>query len=296
MGGRAASNSLALTHGTQGDKTKKVTFFNAGMRGKKTSEYDGGHRVPFFLRWPAGGYEKGRDIDALTHSTDVLPTLIELCALEAKRKKEAFDGHSLVPLIKGKEDALDDRKVVVQYRAIFKKWSGAVLWKKWRLVNGEELYNVSTDPGQANDVYDKFPDVVRTMRDHYEAWVSKTEPIMEQTNFVTVGTPKEPVTWMWKRQATMNYHSICFIPRSTIHSTKDLMDTPMCLLARLQRHDSWLMEKREPSIPVPMILTPHSGCYSPKVKDPPWKDSFWTRMGIHYPAPSLPSFVSWEVW
>jgi arylsulfatase A-like enzyme len=216
MGGRAAPNSLALTHGTQGEKAKPVTFFNAGMRGKKTSEYDGGHRVPFFLRWPEGGYNKGRDINALTHSTDVLPTLIELCGLKTNRKNEAFDGHSLVPLIIGKEEALDARKIVVQYRAIFKKWSGAVLWKKWRLVNGQELYNVASDPGQTDNIYDKHPDVVRTMRNHYEQWVSRTEPIMEQTNYVTVGTPKEPVTWLsacnwtgsyadnWKNLASVN--------------------------------------------------------------------------------------------
>ena len=30
-------------------------IFNAGMRGKKESLYEGGHRVPFFIRWPAGG-------------------------------------------------------------------------------------------------------------------------------------------------------------------------------------------------------------------------------------------------
>ena len=35
----------------QGEKV-----FNAGMRGKKGSPYDGGHRVPCFLTWPAGGF------------------------------------------------------------------------------------------------------------------------------------------------------------------------------------------------------------------------------------------------
>ena len=29
--------------------------YNAGMRGRKGSEYEGGHRVPFFLHWPKGG-------------------------------------------------------------------------------------------------------------------------------------------------------------------------------------------------------------------------------------------------
>ena len=31
--------------------------YNAGMRGMKTSYYDGGHRVPFFIRWPNGGLD-----------------------------------------------------------------------------------------------------------------------------------------------------------------------------------------------------------------------------------------------
>jgi len=39
--------------------------FNAGMRGKKASLYDGGHRVPFFVRWPNGGIKGGLDIPGL---------------------------------------------------------------------------------------------------------------------------------------------------------------------------------------------------------------------------------------
>ena len=51
---------------------------NAGMRGKKGSEYDGGHRVPFFVRWPAAGLVGGRDVTPLTAHVDVLPTMIDL--------------------------------------------------------------------------------------------------------------------------------------------------------------------------------------------------------------------------
>ena len=35
---------------------------NAGMRGKKGSQYDGGHRVPLLMRWPTGGLDSGRDV------------------------------------------------------------------------------------------------------------------------------------------------------------------------------------------------------------------------------------------
>jgi arylsulfatase A-like enzyme len=180
-------------------------IFNSGMRGHKTSEYDGGHRVPFFLRWPAAGYNQGRDIDALTHSCDLLPTLIDLCELDEGNLQTSFDGHSMRSLLEGKEDALDDRMVVVQYRTEFKKWSGSVLWKKWRLVNGEELYDIVSDPGQRNNLFDQHPEVVRTMRETYESWVSETRPVMEQKNFVTIGTSHEPITWLSSCNWTGSY-------------------------------------------------------------------------------------------
>ncbi len=48
--------------------------FNAGMRGRKTSEYDGGHRVPLFVYWPAGGLVGGRNIEPITAHVDVVST------------------------------------------------------------------------------------------------------------------------------------------------------------------------------------------------------------------------------
>jgi arylsulfatase A-like enzyme len=71
--------------------------FNAGMRGKKGSVYEGGHRVPFWIRYPAGGLQGGHDLDRLSGHIDVLPTLIELCGLNAPSPKVAFDGTSLMP-------------------------------------------------------------------------------------------------------------------------------------------------------------------------------------------------------
>jgi len=178
--------------------------YNAGMRGKKTSYYDGGHRVPFFLRWPAGGYDQPRDVDTLAHSTDVLPTLIDLCDLKNKRDA-TFDGQSLVPVLGGDASGFADRMFVIQYLADFKKWSGAVLWNKWRLVHGDELYDIATDPGQKNNVYDQHDDVVKAMRDYYEAWCTRSEPIMGRPNYVGIGTEQEPVTWLSSCNWTGSY-------------------------------------------------------------------------------------------
>ena len=54
-----------------------IAGYNAGMRGKKVWHYEGGHRVPCFIRWPAAGWQGGREVDQLTAHIDILPTLIE---------------------------------------------------------------------------------------------------------------------------------------------------------------------------------------------------------------------------
>jgi arylsulfatase B len=86
--------------------------------------------------------------------------------------------------------------VVIQYGAEFKKWHGAILWNKWRLVNGEELYDIASDPGQQKNVYAERPEIVKAMRAYYEDWVSRSQPLMNQTNFIRIGTANEPVTWL----------------------------------------------------------------------------------------------------
>lgn len=178
--------------------------YNAGMRGHKMSEYDGGHRVPFFLRWPAADLDEPRDIDTLAHDTDVLPTLVELCGLKTGAG-DRFDGKSLKPLLDGDSRTFADRKFVIQYRAEFKKWSCAVLWNQWRLVNGSELYDVSTDPGQKRNVYDQHPKVVQAMRDYYEKWFQEVAKVQGQTNYFHVGAKQEPVAWLSSCNWTGSY-------------------------------------------------------------------------------------------
>ena len=66
---------------TDNGTAKGAQVFNAGMRGQKGSEYDGGHRVPFYVYWPKGKLTGGRDVTQLAAHIDVRPTLVELCDL-----------------------------------------------------------------------------------------------------------------------------------------------------------------------------------------------------------------------
>lgn len=168
--------------------------FNAGMRGKKTSYYDGGHRVPFYIRWPAKGIGGGKNINELTNVTDIFPTIIQLCELD-KPETLSFDGTDLSELILKGKGKLPDRKIVVSYREMNSD-NSAVLWNKWRLVNNKELYNIEYDIGQKENVADQFPDVFNEMKEYYQRWYEEMLPLQEQKDYIIVGSENEKETFL----------------------------------------------------------------------------------------------------
>ncbi|MBM3844595.1 MAG: arylsulfatase, partial [Verrucomicrobia bacterium] len=93
--------------------------FNAGMRGKKGSEYDGGHRVPFIAHWPAGGWNRPHASATLTHAIDVLPTLLDLAGA-APPPGLHLDGRSLRPLLDpaAKATGWPDRMIITDSQRV----------------------------------------------------------------------------------------------------------------------------------------------------------------------------------
>ena len=167
--------------------------YSGGMRGKKGSEYEGGHRVPFFIRWPAGELMEPGDIDTLSAHVDVLPTLIRLCGLK-KPKGVEFDGASLVRLLKGRRRRWPDRTLLMHSQRIEhpQKWRKcAVMTQRWRLVNGKELYDIQADPEQKNDVADANPAIVRKLRESYEKWWADLSKGFDGYCEIVIGSDKE---------------------------------------------------------------------------------------------------------
>ncbi|MBM99819.1 MAG: N-acetylgalactosamine 6-sulfate sulfatase [Planctomycetaceae bacterium] len=186
--------------------------FSAGMRGKKGSEYDGGHRVPFFIHWPKGGIEGGKDVDQLTAHIDLRPTLTELCDVLAIDGPVA-DGTSLVSILKGDQDRLRDRTLFVHSQRILhpEKWrKSAVMTDQWRLVNGEQLFDMRQDPQQSQNVAIEHPEVVGKLRQAYEGWWKSLEPSMERTVHIQIGSDAEPRTRLtahdWLVQGSTPWH------------------------------------------------------------------------------------------
>lgn len=75
---------------TDNDSATGARVFNAGMRGAKGSEYEGGHRVPFTAHRPAAGRNKRHVNDTLRHAVDIVPTLLEITGADVPGATRAY--------------------------------------------------------------------------------------------------------------------------------------------------------------------------------------------------------------
>ncbi|MGC6431336.1 MAG: arylsulfatase [Jejuia sp.] len=179
------------------NKKGKVTGYNAEMRGTKGSEYEGGHRVPFFIHWKNGNIATGTDINELSANVDVLPTLADLCKIKLPKDHLELAGQSLVPFIED-PNKKDDRMLITDSQRIQvpEKWRrSSVMQNKWRLVNGKELYNLETDRGQKNDLAKEHPERVEEMRGFYEDWWKRVSVQFDEEVYFKIGASEEnPIT------------------------------------------------------------------------------------------------------
>lgn len=145
--------------------------YNCGLRGRKGTVYEGGIRVPCFVRWPAM-LKSGRNIDRIAAHIDILATLLDACGV-AIPGGLLLDGVSLLPLLRGQNVPWPDRTLFFQwhrgdvpelYRAC------AARSQRYKLVNGKELYDTATDPGETNDIAATHPDIVERLLAAYEKW------------------------------------------------------------------------------------------------------------------------------
>lgn len=193
-----AENTIFIFTTDNGTATGE-NVFNSGMRGKKGSPYDGGHRVPMFIHWPAAGLNQHRKIETLCHAVDVVPTLMEACEIPNKAQVK-FDGVSLKNLIDPQSDIeWPERYLVTDSQRVVDpvKWkSSSVMSSKYRLINGKELYDIKADPGQKKDIAKDHPKVVADMRAFYDDWWADISPSFSQTTEIYLGDPDHPKVTM----------------------------------------------------------------------------------------------------
>lgn len=172
--------------------------FNAGLRGGKGSEYEGGHRVPLFIRWPNGQLTGGKDIDNLVAHYDLLPTFVDLLGLHFNPVKP-LDGISLKPLLYPTGQKWTNRILYMdtqRLQNLVKYKNYTVMDDNWRLVDGNELYDMRADKGQTKNVINDHPVEAEKLAAGYEKWWQSfiDEKVDQRYAYIKVGSSHENPT------------------------------------------------------------------------------------------------------
>jgi arylsulfatase A len=121
-------------------------------RGGKRDIYEGGHRVPFFIRWPAGIKQPGRKWDGLIGQPDLLATFAEI--LDAKIPNNAGEDSQSFASVLFDPQSKHARLPLISHAA---NGRFAITDGRWKLVmphrkTKAELYDLSTDPSESKNV------------------------------------------------------------------------------------------------------------------------------------------------
>jgi len=152
---------------------------NGPLRGQKTEVYEGGHRVPLIARWP-GKIPAGTENDSLVALLDIIATSVELLDQELP-DTAAPDSYSFLHELLGGEPSGPVRDHLIM-NANDDKGYWAVREGDWKLILGRhgggsigppnpvkqtgpegQLYDLSGDLDESNNLYDQHPDKVRQL-------------------------------------------------------------------------------------------------------------------------------------
>jgi arylsulfatase A-like enzyme len=181
-----AKNTLVIFSADNGcSKAAKISslqeqghYPSAHLRGSKADLWEGGHRVPFIARWP-GKVEPGSTSDQLICLTDLMATCAELTGASLPAFS-AEDSVSFLPALSGDPIATSRNGVIhhsisghFSYRMGDWKLLLARASGGWTAPKEDEakkagtpvgqLYNLSEDPGEMNNLYAKNPEVVERL-------------------------------------------------------------------------------------------------------------------------------------
>ena len=179
-------NGMAGSVGVQNGQ--KFNSFNCGMKGAKATVHEGGTRVPSFWHWK-GKLKEGIDIDALTAHIDFYRTICQLAGAKIPKSKLPPAGRSLLPLLQNPKAKWKDRTLFFHRgRWNDEIWdhdamethryrNAAARSTQWRWIDNKELYDIGKDPGQQQNVAKKNQEVMKQMKEAYDAWWDTLGPL-----------------------------------------------------------------------------------------------------------------------
>ncbi|HEX8522056.1 MAG TPA: sulfatase [Tepidisphaeraceae bacterium] len=140
---------------------------NTPLRGFKGQLWEGGIRIPFMTEWK-GRIPPGKVLDQPVIALDIFPTVLAAIGLEP-RKELKLDGVNLLPWLEGSRTDPPHQTLYWRFKP---QW--AIREGDWKLLGtraGETLlFDLSRDPGEANDVAKDKPDVAQRLREKFNQW------------------------------------------------------------------------------------------------------------------------------
>ncbi len=172
----SSDNGAESNYEYQRDTYQHFSCMN--FKGGKRDIYEGGHHVPFLMRWPEV-IKPGSKSDIPVCQTDYMATIADIVGLTIP-ENAGEDSYSLYPILKGNQPKLYSRGPVISHSS-----AGyfAIRDGKWKLnmlrgsggslkpvliepKPGEaiyELYNMEEDPGETTNLYFEHPEIVKKL-------------------------------------------------------------------------------------------------------------------------------------
>ena len=152
-----------------GVKQESLPASNGDLRGGKGSLYEGGVRVPTIFNWPAK--LQPRVVNEPLHMVDIMPTALALAGAKPNPSDKPLDGMDIwATVAEGKPSPHDDILVNVE------AFRGAIIKGQWKLIKiallpgKTELFDLSADPREKDNVAEQNPEVVRDLESRLIAY------------------------------------------------------------------------------------------------------------------------------
>ncbi len=165
-------NTMIVFISDNGGYPTKNASYNFPYKGHKGDYWEGGIRIPFAIKWPSNIKIDADKFSKPVSSMDVLPTIMAVIG-ESDKVGDDVVGKNLLPYVQGKNN--DAPHEILNWR-INAKW--AIRDLDWKAVYNQktkkvELYNISKDISEENDLAQEHPEQVERLTKLHEEWESK---------------------------------------------------------------------------------------------------------------------------
>ena len=157
----------------EGSDLQYIASSNLPLRAEKGTVFEGGIREPLIIKWPSQ-IRGGKTSDQIISSVDFFPTLVELAKGQLPTD-QIFDGESFAKILK-REAPNSERAIFWHYPVYHHDVpASAIRNGDWKLIhflddNHVELYNLSEDIGEENDLSTRQKEKTRELKQLLDNW------------------------------------------------------------------------------------------------------------------------------